>query len=186
MTNKRIGEFYQKIFPYVEEGICEVVWDLDMKDVGVAVYDEDKFEKIIDIINEFGVAKTDGYMDYDFIIKGLPVCIDWRRAVVIELNGYDCVCYYEKLKNDTELQKELIRYFEGECEKALPEWFESKWLKNQGYEKIGNYKNGWYGDEDNPCEIIGDNGVGKVFKIDYIQPFETGFSLWEVKNVNND
>lgn len=91
----------------------------------------------------------------------------------------DCVLESEGLKD--EIVEGLINNY-----KNANTLLSDKDFENRGFEKIETeYANGWYSRSDNPETIynnLSEKGFDVIFNIDYVQPFETGFSVFIKKS----
>ena len=78
--------------------------------------------------------------------------------------------------------EDISDYFIDAPTIALPEWFPTEQLEEQGFElRSCEFAAGWYDRHDDPSEIAtkaAEQNKHVVFQISYSTPFELGFCLW--------
>jgi len=149
-------------------------------------YEENyELSEILEKNEVYNYAYSDNHIiDFDFSVKcesgeELPII---KHIDEIFINNKGDFYYFEKLNKNKELISDFLDLFVNQVNIAVPEWVPEEWLNNVGWEKIGDYANGYYDKQDIPGEITKNIKDDFLFKINYIHPFETGFSLWIKKH----
>jgi len=88
------------------------------------------------------------------------------------------------IENDfnSDVQEDILENFLNNPKKALAMFVEDEVFEKMGFEKRScDFKNGWYGKEDDPIEILENlqqHGLDVLFQIDGFNPYEIEFCVW--------
>ena len=155
---------------------------------GILVADWNKEERAAKIAEKLGYSTewSDEWTSCDAchdLLRCEPDCYGWLPAYIKVAEGLETICegcYGEHL--DAYLPDTLLEV-ENAAHRALPAWFDGRWLEDSGYVQYGEeYETGWHAGQDDSSQQIFEQLTRQyssvVFQLSSAGQFDIRWRVW--------